>query len=73
MRKDAALQIFAKRLTDAGPWRVVVALAVELSGTCQLKPGLEVLDNSAVQQRVLGVARVVALGLSVLLCCGGGR
>ena len=73
MRKDAALQIFAKRLADVGPWRVVVALTVELAGTYQLKPGLEVLGNSAVQQRMLGVARVVGLGLGVLLCCGGGR
>ena len=31
VRKDAALQIFAKRLADIGHWRVVVALAVELA------------------------------------------
>jgi hypothetical protein len=44
-------------------WCVVVALAVELTATGQLKPGLEVLGNGLVQQRTFGVARVVELGL----------
>jgi hypothetical protein len=41
---------------------VVVALAVELSGACQLQPGLEVLGHRLVQQRALGVAGVVGFG-----------
>ena len=63
MGKDAALQIFAKGLADIGLGGVVVALAVKLAGTGQLKPGLEVLGNGLVEQRALGVARVVELGL----------
>ena len=39
--EDAALQIFAKGLADVGLGGVVVALAVELAGTGQLKPGLK--------------------------------
>ena len=31
--KDAAFEVFAKGLLDVGGWRVVVALAVELTGT----------------------------------------
>ncbi|APW47167.1 hypothetical protein RA876_13275 [Rhodoferax antarcticus] len=46
--KDAAFQILAKRLLDIRRWGVVVALAVELAGAGQLKPGLEVLGNRAV-------------------------
>jgi hypothetical protein len=61
--EDAALQIFAKRLTDIGLGGVVVALAVELAGAGQLKPGLEVLGDGLVEQCALGVARVVELGL----------
>ena len=38
------------------------ALAVELACACQLKPGLEVFGYRALQQGVLGVARVVELG-----------
>ncbi len=41
--KDASFQILAKRLTDIGLGGVVVALAAELAGTGQLKPGLKVL------------------------------
>ena len=67
MRKDAALQILAKGLTDIGLGGVVVALAVELTATGQLKPGLEVLGNGSVQQSPLGVARVVELGLCTRL------
>jgi len=33
---------------------VVITLAVGLSGTCQLQPGLEVLGNRAVQEGALG-------------------
>ena len=65
MGKYAAFQVFAKCLTDIGLWGVVVALAVELAGTCQLMPGLEVFDNSLVQQGSLRVARVVELGLGL--------
>jgi hypothetical protein len=42
---------------------VVVALAVELTGSGQLKPGLKILGNGLVEQRALGVARVVEFGL----------
>ena len=65
--EDAALQIFAKGLADIRPWGVVVALAVELACTCQLKPGLEVLGYGLVQQCPLGVALVVELGLCTRL------
>ena len=41
---------------------MVVALAVKLTGACQLKPGLEVHGHGALQQGTLGVARVVGLG-----------
>jgi hypothetical protein len=61
MGKDAAFQILAKRLTHIELGGVVVALAVELTGAGQLKPGLKVLDNRLVQQSPLGVARVVEL------------
>ena len=61
--KNAAFQIFAKGLADIRLWGVVVALAVELTGTGQLKPGLEVLGDGLVQQRTFGVARVVEFGL----------
>ena len=40
----------------------VVALAVKLACACQLKPGLEVFGYRALQQGVLGVARVVEFG-----------
>ena len=83
VRKDAPFQIFAKGLADIWPWCVVVALAVELACTNQLKPGLEVLGYGLVQQRALGVARVVELGfctrlparvrMRVLCACSGGH
>ena len=83
MGKDAAFQILAKGLANIGLWRVVVALAVELTGTCQRVPGLEVLGYGLVQQRALRVARVVELGFCTRLparmrmhlrwACGGGR
>ncbi len=41
---------------------MVIALAVELAVTGQVKPCLEMLDHCAVQQGVLGVTRVVELG-----------
>jgi len=63
--KDATLQIFAERLTHEGPGGVVVPLPVELAGTCQLTPGLEVFGNRLVEQRALGVARVVELGFAL--------
>ena len=62
MGKDAAFQIFAKGLTHEGPGGVVVALPVELAGTGEFMPGLKVLGNGLVQQRTLGVARVVEFG-----------
>jgi hypothetical protein len=43
---------------------VVVALPVKLACAGQLKPGLVMLGHCLVQQRALGVARVVALGLT---------
>ena len=72
--KDAALQVFAKRLLDLGGRGVVVALAVELSGTSQLKPSLEVFGNCAVQQGALGGAGVVGFsGFSGFSGCGSLR
>ena len=41
--KDAAFQIFAKGLADVGLGGVMVALALELACTGQLKPGLKML------------------------------
>jgi hypothetical protein len=38
--KDAAFQIFAKRLADIGLWRMVVGLPAELARVGQFKPGL---------------------------------
>ena len=75
--KDAAFQILAKHLLDIRGRSVMVALAVELSGTGQLKPSLEVLGNRAVQQGALGVAGVVGFGgfsgFSGLSGCGNSR
>ena len=62
MRKDAAFQILAESLADIRPWGVMVALAVELASTGEFMPGLEVLGNGLVEQRPLGVARVVEFG-----------
>jgi hypothetical protein len=42
MSKDAAFQIFAKGLADIGLWRVVVTLAIELTGAGKRIPGLKV-------------------------------
>ena len=61
MGKDAALQVFAKRLLDISRGRMLVALAVELTGTGEFEPSLEVLGHCAVQQCLLGVAGVVGL------------
>jgi hypothetical protein len=60
--KDAAFQILLERFAHKGLGGVVVALAVELARAGQLKPGLVVLGYRLVQQRALGVARVVELG-----------
>lgn len=60
--KDAALQVFAKRFLHIRRRGVVVALAVKLADACQLKPGLEVFGNGAVQQSALGVVLVVGFG-----------
>ena len=65
--KDAALQILAKGLADIGLGGVVIALAVELAGTGQLKPGLKMIGDGLVEQSPLGVARVVELGLCTRL------
>jgi hypothetical protein len=67
MRKDAAFQIFAKGLTDIRLGGVVVALAVKLACTGQLKPCLEMFGYGLVEQSVFGVARVVELGLCTRL------
>ena len=69
MGKDAALQVFAKHLLDISRGRMAVALAVELTGTGEFEPSLEVLGHRAVQQCLLGVAGVV--GLWVRSDCGG--
>ena len=52
-----------------GLWRVVVALAVELSCTGEIELGLEVFGNGLVHQRALGLLRLVELGLG--RCCPG--
>ena len=67
LREDAALQIFAKGLADIGLGGVVIALPVELTGTGQLKPGLEVFGNGLVEQGALRVARVVEFGFGARL------
>ena len=67
MGKDAAFQVFAKGLADIRLGGMVFTLAVELASTGQLIPGLEVLCNGLVEQRPIGVARVVKLGLCTRL------
>lgn len=57
--KDAAFEVFTKGLAHKGLWRVVVALAVELTRTGHRVPGLEVFGNGLVKQRALRMARVV--------------
>ena len=59
--QDAALQVFAKCLF-IGQWGLLVALAIDLAGARQRKPGLEMTGHGAVQHRALGMARVVELG-----------
>ena len=83
VRKDAAFQIFAKRLADIGLGGVVVALAVELACAGERVPGLKVFGNRLVEKGALRVARVVELGLCTRLparmrmrlrwACGGGH
>ena len=60
--KDTAFEIFAKRLADVGTGCMVVALAVKLAGTGQLKSSLKILADSVVQQGALGVTRVIEFG-----------
>ena len=60
--KDAACEVFAKRLLHIRGRGVVVALPVELTGAGELQPGLKVFGNCAVQQGALGVAGVVDFG-----------
>ena len=62
MGKDAALQIFAKRLANICLGGAVVPLPVELAGTGEFMPGLEVFGNRLVEKGALRVARVVELG-----------
>ena len=50
MRKDAALQIFAKGLADIGLGGVVVALAVALACAGEFMPSLEVLGDGLVER-----------------------
>ena len=83
VRKDAAFQIFAKRLADKGLGCVVVALTVKLTGAGQLMPSLEVFCYGLVEQSPLGVTRVVELWLCtrwptrvrmrLRWACGGGH
>ena len=67
MGEDAAFEVFAEGLAHIGLWGVVVTLAVELAGTGQLKPGLEVLGYGLVERSPLGVALVVELGFGTRL------
>ena len=69
--KDAAHQILAKRLAHIGLGGGVVALAVDLVGTGQLKLGSDVFGDGLVQQRALRVARVVKFGFTCW--CGWDR
>ena len=66
MRKDAAFQIFTPYLADIRLW-CGGAVAVERTGTGQLKSGLEVFGYGWVPQCALGVARVVEFGLCTRL------
>ena len=67
MCKDAAFQILAKGLADIGLGGVAVALSIEPARAGQIEPGFEVFGYRLVQQRALGVARVVELGLCTRL------
>ena len=60
--KDAAFEVFAKRLAHVGLWRAGVALPVELACAGEIKLSLEVFGNRLAEQRTLGVARVVEFG-----------
>jgi len=62
LRKDAALQKFAKDLAVKKLQCAGVILPVKMTGTAQHTPGLKVFGNCWVQQRVLKAARVVAIG-----------
>ena len=57
--EDAAFQILLERFAHVGLGAVVVALPAELACAGQLKPGLVMLGHGLVEQRALGVARVV--------------
>ena len=59
MRKDAALKVFGKRPAHIGLGCEVVALPIKLPRTGKLQPSLGVFGYRLVQQRALGVARVV--------------
>jgi hypothetical protein len=61
--EDTAFEVFAKRLADVGAGCVVITLTVKLAGTGQLKPGLKILADGAIQQGLLGVARVIEPGV----------
>jgi hypothetical protein len=69
--KNAAFEVFAKRLAHIGLGSAVVALPIELTCTGHLQPGLKVVGYGFVKQRTLRVAPVVEFGLAVGLCCGG--
>jgi len=62
VRKNAALEVFGERFAHIGLWRVVVAQSVVLACTGKIQPSLVVLGHRLVQQRALGVARVVEFG-----------
>jgi hypothetical protein len=55
----ATLEIFAERLANIGLWCVVIALAVELAFAGNFMPSFEVVNNALVEQRALGIARVL--------------
>ena len=62
--KKGAPQKLAKRLAQIGLGGGVVALAVDLVGTGQLKLGRDVFGDGLVKQRALRVARVVKFGFT---------
>ena len=61
--KDAAFEVFAKRLAHIWFGGAVIALSVELACTGELKPCFVVLGYRLVQQRALRMARVIEFGL----------
>ena len=54
-----AFEVFAERLANIGLWCVVIAPVIKLAFAGNFMASLEVVSNGLVEQRTLGVARVV--------------